>query len=102
MSSNSFACGNDSNLCDKEKTAVNSKEKSCCDNDADDKGGEGHCGHSNCGCASTCVSSLPIIFVQLKCSTIYNFMVINKVNFSYTTPSLSKGFSSIWLIPKIS
>ncbi|MFT6638762.1 MAG: hypothetical protein ACJAYP_001348 [Flavobacterium sp.] len=97
--SNAIACGGE-HSCEKEVTTT--KEKSCCDNDSDEKECEGSCGHSKCGCASTSTSSFSSIFVQLKFNTVFNFSVITKVNFHYTMPSISDGYSSIWLIPKIS
>ena len=99
---NAIACGDGVVACDKEVTTTKTKEKSCCENDSDEKGCDGACGHSKCSCASTCITSSSSVFVQLKFNTIFNFSTIVKVNFHYTIPSLSEGYSSIWLIPKIS
>ncbi|CAM3783416.1 hypothetical protein FLGE108171_14905 [Flavobacterium gelidilacus] len=99
---NAIACGNGNDSCEKEITTTKTHERSCCENDSDEKGCEGSCGHSKCGCASTFTTSSTSIFNQLKFNTIFNFSTITKVNFHYTIPSLSEGYSSIWLIPKIS
>jgi hypothetical protein len=100
--SNSFACGSEKHTCEKEVSSNKTKEKSCCDNDTDDKGCEGSCGHSKCGCASTCISSSTSIILSFKSNTVFNFISLNKVNFFYKIPSILEGYSSIWLIPKIS
>ena len=102
------ACGSsNSNLtCKKEVSSTNTKKKSCCSNDdsksKDGKGCNGDCGHSKCDCSSTCPSSsisfLPEIIFKIN---FHSYFSVEKVNFLYTTPSISDGFHSIWLIPKI-
>ncbi len=101
---NTFACCSDKQSCEKELSTTKTKEKSCCDsnNNSDDKGCNGSCGHSKCGCPSTCVSSSTSIILSYKSSSIFNFTTLNKVNFFYKIPSILEGYSSIWLIPKIS
>ena len=103
-----MACGssNSKHTCEKEVSSTKTKKKCCCSNDSskikDDKGCNGDCGHSKCGCSSTCPSSsisfLPEIIFKIN---FIRFSSIEKVNFLYTTPSISDGFYSIWLIPKI-
>ena len=102
-----MACGGDSkHICKKEVSSTKTEKKSCCDNDdsksKDDKGCNGDCGHSKCGCSSTCppssISFLPEIIFKIN---FIRYSSIEKVKFSYTTPSISDGFHSIWLIPKI-
>lgn len=104
---NAFACGKDAvkHSC---KTEYASKKKmksdhSCCKkNDNKDKGCNGCCGHSKCGCSSTCQTSvtLPEFFTNdtLKTS---DFSFIEKIKFFYTYLPVSDGFNTIWLIPKI-
>lgn len=109
MPDNAIACGsgNEKHACKKEASSVKKEKMSCCGSndskDKDNKGCGGNCGHSKCGCSSTCptssVSFVPEISFQL---TAVNFPLFEKINFLYTTPSISDGFYSIWLIPKIS
>ena len=109
MPSIAIACGNGSkkSCCKKEISSINKEKKSCCGSDRSKEkahtGCEGKCGHSECGCSSTCPTSL-ISFLSennLK-SNIFSYSSIEKVKFVYATPSISAGFYSIWLIPKIS
>lgn len=102
-----MACGS-SNLehtCAKETSTTKEEKKSCCDSakNEDDKGCNGDCGHSECDCSSICstssISFLPQIIFKIN---FIHYSSIEKVTFSYTSPSISDGFHSIWLIPKIS
>jgi hypothetical protein len=108
MPNTAMACGgNSKHTCEKEVSSTKTEKKSCCSNDGsegkDDKGCKGDCGYSKCGCSSTCPSSsisfLPEIIFKIN---FIRYSSIEKVKFSYTTPSISDGFHSIWLIPKIS
>lgn len=107
MPSISFACGSGKHSCKKEMSNAKTEKKSCCENDNksdnDHKGCEDNCGHSKCGCSSTCPSASVnfISEINFKVNNPNDYS-INKVNFSYATPSISDGFYSIWLIPKIS
>lgn len=103
ISSNTFACGSHEKSCSKEVASSKVDSKSCCSNtnDAEDSGCDGGCGHSNCGCSSTCTTSIASIFVQFKLEHFFNIPAVTKVNFYFYEPSLSEGHSSIWLIPKI-
>lgn len=107
MPNTAMACGNSNSkhTCEKEVSSMKTEKKSCCNNDSkskEDKGCNGDCGHSKCGCSSTCPSSsisfLPEIIFKIN---FIRYSSIEKVEFSYTTPSISDGFRSIWLIPKI-
>lgn len=107
MPNSAMACVSDSkHTCEKEVSSTETEKKCCCSNDSskskDDKGCNGDCGHSKCGCSSTCPSSsisfLPEIIFKIN---FIRYSSIEKVNFSYTTPSILDGFHSIWLIPKI-
>ncbi len=103
-----MACGssNSKHTCEKEASSTKTEKKSCCDNDdsksQDDKGCKGDCDHSKCDCSSTYPSSstnfIPEITFKIN---FIRYSSIEKVKFSYTTPSILDGFYSIWLIPKI-
>ncbi|MFD2907558.1 hypothetical protein ACFSX9_02305 [Flavobacterium ardleyense] len=102
--SNTFACGSHEKSCSKEVSTSKTASKSCCSSTqgSEEKDCDGSCGHSSCGCSSTCTTSIASIFVQYKFDNFINIPTIAKVNFYYHAPSLSEGHSSIWLIPKIS
>ena len=109
MPNSAMACGkgSDKSSCKKEISSTKSEKKSCCDNDnskdKDHKGCKGNCGHSKCGCSSTCpTSSVSFSSEILFKNYMFSYSSIEKVKFSYTIPSISDGFYSIWLIPKIS
>jgi hypothetical protein len=99
-------CSNSNPTSKKEISSTTAEKNSCCDNDdsksEDDKGCNGDCGHSNCDCSTSCPSFL-ISFLPENIFKINNirYSSIEKVKFSYATPSISDGFCSIWLIPKI-
>ena len=105
---NVMACGMDKSkhTCEKENTTNNTDKKCCCVNDNlkenENKGCDGNCKNSKCGCSSTyppsSISFLPEIIFK---TDFICYSLIEKVKFSYTTPSISDGFYSIWLIPKI-
>ena len=104
MSVNSYACEKHAkmNQPKTESTSSASKKGCCSEKSGDKKACDGKCGHSGCTCASGCSS-----FSSTKVS--YLFIPFNLIDFSFhtlvktnhNTPSLSDGFSSIWLIPKI-
>ena len=109
MPSSAIACGKGSekSCCKKEISSTKKEKKSCCDNDdskdKDHKGCGGNCGHSKCGCSSTCPSSSVSFLSEINFKvTMFSYSSIGKVKFLYATPSISDGFYSIWLIPKIS
>ena len=112
MPKNTFACGNSCGSkteklsCKKEISSAKSEKKSCCSDDSkdkDQKGCKGKCGHSKCGCSSTCPASSVSFLSEINFkNNMFSFSSIEKVKFLYTTPSISDGFYSIWLIPKIS
>ncbi|MFN3752556.1 hypothetical protein [Flavobacterium sp.] len=109
MPDNAIACGSgkEKKSCKKEMSAAKSCKKSCCGSDdskdKDNKGCEGNCGHSKCGCSSTCPPSSVSFLSEINFKvTMFNYSSIGKVKFLYATPSISDGFYSIWLIPKIS
>lgn len=106
MPVNAMACGKSSEKksCKKEMSVAKSCKESCCgSNDSNDKGCKGKCGHSECGCSSTCPVSSVNFLVEINFKNdMFSYSSIRKVKFSYATPSISDGFYSIWLIPKIS
>ena len=104
-----MACGGSSKekSCKKEISSTKKEQKSCCDSDnskeKDHKGCKGICGHSKCGCSSTCPTSSVSFMSEIEFQSLnYSVYLIEKTQFSYTSPSISDGFYSIWLIPKIS
>ncbi|WP_310555061.1 hypothetical protein [Flavobacterium sp.] len=109
MPDSAIACGKGSekSCCKKEISSTKKEKKSCCGSDSskkkDHKGCKGKCGHSECGCSSTCPASSVSFLSEINLkNNMFNYSSIEKVKFSYTTPSISDGFYSIWLIPKIS
>ena len=104
-----YACGTKTkkSCCKIEISSTKSEKKSCCNSDSskekDHKGCKGNCGHSKCGCSSTCpTSSVNFLSEIIFKNYMFGYSSIEKATFSYTTPSISDGFYSIWLIPKIS
>lgn len=108
LPNSAVACsGGSKHSCKKEISSTKKEKKSCCDNDdskdKDHKGCGGNCGHSKCGCSSTCPSSSVSFLSEINFKvTMFSYSSIGKVKFLYATPSISDGFYSIWLIPKIS
>lgn len=101
---NIFACGKDgvNHTCKTTHSTNKSKaECSCCN-----KKNNSHnncCGHSKCGCSATCHTSIALsVFLQSSQNNNYDFSFIEKVKFPSYDSSVSEGFYSIWLIPKIS
>ncbi len=74
---------------------------SCCGSDS--KGCDDSCDNGSCSCFATC-SVTAVSFISTFDDDYHPlvFPGYKKIKFLYTTPSLSEGFSSIWLIPKIS
>ena len=102
----SYACGTKSEkACDKKEIASAHNQKDCCESSQssdENTGCEGKCCQSKCGCSLTSTTSSASIFMHFNYQKIFNFSTREKVSFHYTTPSLSAGYSSIWLIPKLS
>jgi hypothetical protein len=106
MPINSFACENNSakHSCKKE-TSSKMNEDDCCTNDNHSKnknhnGCGGKCNHSKCACASSCNSSVSINEWDIN-NNLFNFSSKKEKFHDYET-SISSGFNSLWLIPKIS
>lgn len=109
MPTSAIACGNKTSKksCDKEVSCSTSEKKECCctdkSNTEENKGCNGNCDNSLCGCASTCTTPTVSFLPQINFETrIFNFPAVEKVNFPNSPSSISDGFYSIWLIPKIS
>lgn len=106
MPSVSFACGchhSGKNSCNKE-TTTNTYKMDCCKNDKHSKnknqdGCNGKCGHSNCVTTS---SQFNLVTFEIKFKNNNFYLLEKKHNFFISKTNLSSGFSSIWLIPKIS
>lgn len=100
-----FACGchSEKNSCSKE-ISTNAKKMDCCKNDNHQKnnphkGCNGKCGHSNCVTTSTQFSA---IFPELKFNN-HNFDFPEiKQNYFNSNAAITSGYTSLWLIPKIS
>ncbi|MFN7099474.1 MAG: hypothetical protein ACK4M4_03770 [Flavobacterium sp.] len=109
MPSNVMACGKGlgKSFCKKEVSSTKKEKENCCGSDKskqkDQEGCKDNCVNSKCGCSSTCpTSSVSLLSEIIFKNLIFNYSSIEKVNFFNTTPSISDGFYSIWLIPKIS
>lgn len=105
MPSNTFACGNDSSKhsCKKEVSSKTDKDD-CCRGDnhsKNEKGGgcNGKCGHSNCVTISIQFS---VVFFEIQFKNNNFDFSEKKSNYFNSEDNLSSGFSSLWLIPKIS
>lgn len=107
MPSNSFACENNSSKHSTTKETSSKMDKEdCCKNDNhsktnDHEGCEKNCNHSKCGCATSC-NSCTVAINELKFnSNLFNFASEKQKFYNYET-TISSGFNSLWLIPKIS
>jgi hypothetical protein len=106
--SNSYACGSKEvkteNKCCKEQNSNKKTAKSCCNSsstDDENNSCKGKCGNSNCTTTASIGFSL---FVYNEIDFInnnFNFST-NKSKFHHSESVLSDGYTSIWLIPKIS
>jgi hypothetical protein len=98
---NSFACGSEKHSCEKEITTTIAKETSCCDNNNGYEGCNGKCDHSNCTTISSFGFSL-FIYNEIEFTNNNFDFYTNKSKFYHSENLLLDGFTSIWLIPKIS
>jgi hypothetical protein len=108
MPNSAMACGNSNTskeTCSKEMTAKSTKKKSCCGTDScskkeKQKSCDGKCGHSMCSTSS--VNSSLFLSFEIE-NQINNFFFASKKQKFYSSVAfLSDGYSSLWLIPKIS
>lgn len=101
----SYACGTKTEKsCCKKETSSKTEKKDCCKNKQSkeqDNGCGGKCGHSNCTNTTT-VSLNFISFNEIEFeNNNFDFLTQNQ-NFNNPKTHISSGFSSLWLIPKIS
>lgn len=105
MSNSGYACGKSSekNSCEKKVTSSHLCEKDCCKKSQDskkDKGGcNRKCDHSSCTTTILQFSMITPNEFEFE-NNLFNFSPEKSISF-YKTASISDGFTSIWLIPKI-
>ncbi len=93
--------------CNKEMSSSNNEKMECCKNSnhAKEKGKDhdsscnGKCGHSNCTTSSI---QFCVAFFEIKFNHNNFSFSEKKSNYFNSETNISSGFSSIWLIPKIS
>ncbi len=107
--SHTYACGTKSaktekSCCKKQKTEKTEKKKCCSkdtpNNEKDQNGCDGKCGHSSCSCPTNCFSLAIPFFVELNTNN-FGFDT-QKQKFYDLETYLSSGFLSIWTPPNIS
>lgn len=106
MPSSTLACEKKS---EKHSSTKEISSKMCCNDDCCKKdnhsknknhnGCGGKCNHSKCGCASPSNTSISITEWDIN-TNCFNFSSA-KQNFYNNEASISSGFNSLWLIPKI-
>ena len=107
MPSISFACEMESeqSCCSKDMSFTNGEKMDCCKKEQQSKGNKdneskGKTKHSTCNCFVFQIS------VIIPFETESNFLCVEildkKDKFNQSETTISSGFSSIWLIPKIS
>jgi len=87
--SSSKICNKD--CCKKDNHSKNTSHASSCG---------GKCKHSKCGCVSFCNTSFSIIEWNNNDINRFNFSLARQIFYNYET-TISSGFNSLWLIPKI-
>ncbi|WP_298152283.1 hypothetical protein [Flavobacterium sp.] len=100
-----FACGkNSKHSCKKEASAKTEKDD-CCENGKhsgnNHDGCGGKCGHSSCGCATSCAAGITFLKETIFQKDFLNSYAEKQKFYSHET-TISSGFYSLWLIPKIS
>ncbi len=106
MPSSSFACENNStkHSATKETSSKIDKDDCCKSNHYsktnDHEGCKGKCNHSKCVCIISCKTFITINELKFN-SNPFNFSSEKQKFYNYET-SISSGFNSLWLIPKIS
>ena len=109
MSNMSYACGISSEKMSCEKKAISKKEssdscqKDCCKKNRNSKkeqhGCSGKCSHSGCTTSGLQFSMIAINEFEFD-TNLFNFS-FEKATPYYKNSSISDGFTSIWLPPKI-
>ncbi|MFV8271324.1 hypothetical protein ACNQGP_15505 [Flavobacterium sp. GT2N3] len=101
----SFACENNSSKHSSSKETSSKIDNDDCGKDdshsktKNHEGCRGKCSHSKCRCTTTCNSFVSINELNFN-RNIFNFFS-EKQNFYNYEISISSGFNSLWLIPKI-
>ena len=87
--------------CCKKEISSEAKKKDCCEKESKEKNGgcEGKCGHSNCTTSAPSYSF--ILNNELKFTSHFFNSSKEKQKFYHNETTTSKGFSTLWLIPKI-
>jgi hypothetical protein len=106
MPTSTFACGDHSgkNSCSKEMSSKTGM-KDCCSKDSHSKskknnGCNGKCGHAMCSVTSLNIGIVSPIPLAVE-DNVFNFSN-KRQKFHQSVSFTSAGYSSIWLIPKIS
>ncbi|QSB28106.1 hypothetical protein [Flavobacterium sp. CLA17] len=104
-----FACENHTGKnAPKREISANEKEKDCCKKDCCSKAAspkkekhdcDGKCSHTNCTTSSLQFSIPALNDFNLE-NSLFNFSIEKPVSY-YNEASISDGFTSIWLRPKI-
>ena len=81
------------------KAEKQAEKKSCCDNESDDNGCNGDCGHSSCQCPTSINTSVTFKNFQLKFN---NNIQYSNIGWAYIQHVPKPVYLSIWLPPKIS
>lgn len=100
----SYACETKtSNSCCKKEMKAKPEEKGCCkkskESKEEEKGCGGKCGHSNCTASSMQFSILSLDEIEIK-NNFFGF-ALEKPVFYHKETTISSGFYSVWLPPKI-
>lgn len=109
MSNSGYACGKSSQKMSCEKKTASKEEtsdscqKDCCEKSHDSKkdphGCSGKCDHSSCTTTGLSFSLIAVNEFEFD-NNLFNFSPEESISF-YKTASISDGFTSIWLPPKI-
>ena len=100
-----FACGKHTGKQSCKKKLSNKQEDNCCSGYKHSAGKHdgcgGKCSHKQCGCASVTASGLSFISpIEFNENAIKS--IVGKQRFYLSDTTVSSGFYSLWLIPKIS
>ncbi|MCG9791471.1 hypothetical protein [Flavobacterium algicola] len=106
MPTSVFACGNNSKQksCTKEMSSHKGM-KNCCkkktgSNDKEHSGCSGKCGNALCSVSTLNLGIVSAFTIETN-SDVFNFST-KRQKFYHSVSFTSEGYSSIWLIPKIS
>ncbi|WP_281323249.1 hypothetical protein [Flavobacterium aestivum] len=106
MPSTVFACGNSYSKTTSCKKEASSKQeiKNCCDSHHNENGKKHHgcggkCGHSNCNIPSVQIAIFVPFITEINSKAL--FLYTEKGSFNDLKTTISSGFQSLWLIPKI-